>query len=47
MNLTGEAEDVGLAYEVGRALANSTAWPQWQASSEFKPARDATSGQRR
>jgi len=23
MNLTGEAEDVGLAYEVGRALANS------------------------
>jgi Zn-dependent M28 family amino/carboxypeptidase len=38
-DLTGAAQDIDLLYEVGRDLANSTRWPEWNASSEFKTIR--------
>jgi Zn-dependent M28 family amino/carboxypeptidase len=41
-DLRGAAQDVFLLYEVGRATANSTKWPQWNAASEFKVIRDVT-----
>ena len=41
------ADDVTLAFEAGRALANSTAWPDWNAGSEFKPIRAASAAQRK
>jgi len=46
-DLTGQAQDIGLFYEVGADLANSTVWPEWQAGSEFKALRDATKGDRK
>jgi Zn-dependent M28 family amino/carboxypeptidase len=46
-DLTGQAQDIGLFYEVGADLANSTAWPEWQAGSEFKALRDATKADRK
>ena len=46
-NYQGAADDVSLAYEAGLALANSTRWPDWNASSEFKPIRAKTSAARR
>ena len=39
--------DLGLLYEIGRDLANSRVWPQWQAGSEFKALRDKTAAQRK
>jgi Zn-dependent M28 family amino/carboxypeptidase len=33
------ADDVTLAVEAGRELANTRAWPDWNAGSEFKPIR--------
>ncbi len=29
-DLSGQAMDIGLFYEVGADLANSTAWPEWR-----------------
>ncbi|HWU14295.1 MAG TPA: M28 family metallopeptidase [Caulobacter sp.] len=46
-DLTGQAQDIGLFYEVGADLANSKAWPEWQAGSEFKALRDTTKGERK
>lgn len=46
-DLSGQAADIGLVYEIGRDLANSRVWPQWQAGSEFKALRDATAAQRK
>ncbi|ADG09359.1 peptidase M20 [Caulobacter segnis] len=46
-DLTGQAADIGLVYEIGADLANSRVWPQWQAGSEFKALRDATAAQRK
>ena len=46
-NYQGAADDVSLAYEAGLALANSTRWPDWNASSEFKPIRAKTAAARR
>jgi Zn-dependent M28 family amino/carboxypeptidase len=43
----GAANDVTLAFEAGRELANSTRWPDWNAASEFKPVRAASADQRR
>jgi Zn-dependent M28 family amino/carboxypeptidase len=34
-DLRGAASDVDLAYDVGRKLATSRAWPTWKAGSEF------------
>ena len=37
-DLRGAAQDVALFYDMGRALANSTKWPEWNATSrEFGP----------
>ena len=46
-NYQGAADDVTLAFEAGRDLANSTAWPDWNAGSEFKPIRARTASQRK
>lgn len=43
----GAAQDVQLAFEAGRELATSDRWPGWNASSEFKPIRDATAAARK
>ena len=43
---TGMARDLGLLYAVGAELANSTAWPNWAADSEFRAARDKSAAQR-
>ena len=45
-NLSGMAADVGLLYGLGRDLATSSRWPEWQAGSEFKAIRDATAAER-
>lgn len=47
LDLRGAAQDIELFYDVGRDLANSTRWPEWNAGSEFKAIRDATKAQRR
>jgi Zn-dependent M28 family amino/carboxypeptidase len=46
-DLSGQAMDLGLVYEIGHDLANSRVWPQWQAGSEFKALRDKTAAQRK
>ena len=43
---TGLARDLQLVYQVGADLANSDAWPNWSADSEFRAARDATADER-
>ncbi len=47
MDLTGQAEDVGLGYEMGLKLANSRFWPPWKPASEFKALRDTSVAARR
>jgi len=37
--LSGIVEDAKLLYCVGSNLANSEAWPKWNADSEFKAVR--------
>ncbi len=44
---TGMARDLQLLYTVGRDLADSKTWPNWDASSEFRAARDKTSAERK
>jgi Zn-dependent M28 family amino/carboxypeptidase len=44
---TGMARDLGLLYAVGADLANSTAWPNWSADSEFRAVRDKSAAQRK
>ena len=39
MNFSSAADDVALAYEVGRNLATSDKWPQWNDGSEFRQVR--------
>ncbi len=46
-DLSGQAQDIGLFYEIGADLANSKTWPEWQAGSEFKALRDATKADRK
>ena len=43
----GAAADVTLAFEAGRALADSSDWPDWNDSSEFKPIRARSAAERR
>ena len=43
----GMARDLGLLYTVGRDLADSDSWPNWDAASEFRAARDQTAGDRK
>jgi Zn-dependent M28 family amino/carboxypeptidase len=40
-NLDGAVDDVQILYNVGRNLANSTSWPSWKPTSEFKAVRDS------
>ena len=41
-DLSGIVEDAKLLFEVGTSLANSDAWPAWNADSEFKAVRDSS-----
>jgi Zn-dependent M28 family amino/carboxypeptidase len=43
----GMARDLAMLYELGRDLANSDAWPNWSADSEFRKARDASGDKRK
>src|SRR3954464_15817514 len=46
-DLRGAAQDVALAYAIGRELAFGTSWPQWKAVSEFRPIRETSAAARR
>ena len=46
-NLTGAAQDGGILLDLGFKLANSRAWPEWKAGSEFKALRDKTTALRK
>jgi Zn-dependent M28 family amino/carboxypeptidase len=46
-DLRGAADDIALFYNVGRDLANSTRWPEWNADSEFKRIRAETDAARK
>lgn len=46
-DLRGAAQDVALLLELARDLANSRAWPQWNAGSEFAAVRGSSAKQRR
>jgi len=45
-DLRGAAQDITLLFEMARDLANSRAWPDWNAGSEFKAVRDSSGKQR-
>jgi Zn-dependent M28 family amino/carboxypeptidase len=46
-DLSGATQDVTLVYEMARSLANSRAWPDWNAGTEFKATRAASAKQRK
>jgi Zn-dependent M28 family amino/carboxypeptidase len=46
-DLRGAAQDVALAYAIGRELAFSRAWPEWKPGSEFRPIRERSATARR
>jgi Zn-dependent M28 family amino/carboxypeptidase len=46
-DLRGAAQDVALAYAIGRELAFSTRWPAWKPASEFRPIREKSAAARR
>ena len=39
-DLSGAIEDIGLAVEVGRIVANGSTYPQWKTGSEFRAKRE-------
>jgi len=43
----GMAHDLGVLYQVGADLANSSHWPDWAEDSEFRAKRDATAAERK
>jgi len=43
----GMAHDLGVLYQVGSELANSSRWPDWSSDSEFRAKRDATAAERK
>lgn len=45
-NFAGIAADVTALYQVGMQLANSRAWPNYRATSEFRPIRDKSASAR-
>jgi Zn-dependent M28 family amino/carboxypeptidase len=45
-DLSGATQDVTLVYEMARSLANSRAWPNWNAGTEFRAVRDSSTAQR-
>ncbi len=46
-SFTGMARDLSLLHAFGADLANSDRWPNWDAASEFRAARDATAAERK
>lgn len=46
-NAEGQAQDATLLYDLGNALANGDAWPQWDEDSEFRAVRERSAGARR
>ena len=46
-DLSGMAQDLTIAFDLGQQLANSREWPDWKPGSEFKAARDKTADQRK
>jgi Zn-dependent M28 family amino/carboxypeptidase len=46
-NLAGMAEDVKVLHALGWQLANSSDWPNYRATSEFRPVRDKSSAARK
>jgi Zn-dependent M28 family amino/carboxypeptidase len=46
-DLTGAAQDAALLLTIGRDLANSRRWAEWDTGSEFKTIRDSTAAARR
>ena len=46
-NFSGIAQDVGVLHALGWELANSTDWPNYRVTSEFRPERDKTAASRR
>nr|WP_244501628.1 M28 family metallopeptidase [Sphingomonas gellani] len=46
-DLSGAAEDTALFARIGRDLANSRDWPQWNAGSEFRAIRTQSDAERR
>ena len=45
-DFTGIVADAQLLHAVGLDLANSTAWPNWSADSEFRGTRDRSAAER-
>jgi Zn-dependent M28 family amino/carboxypeptidase len=43
----GMARDLQMLYALGRDLADSNAWPNWSKDSEFRAARDQSTGERK
>ena len=41
-NVSGTLADLALYYDVGRAVANESGWPQWSDESEFRAVREAS-----
>ncbi len=41
-NVSGTLADLALYYDVGRAVANESGWPQWSEDSEFRAIREAS-----
>ena len=46
LNFTSAVENLGLMYELGMSLANSSDWPQWKPTSEFGQVRARTDAER-
>jgi Zn-dependent M28 family amino/carboxypeptidase len=46
-NLAGIAEDVSVLHSLGMQLANSSDWPNYRETSEFRPVRDKSEARRR
>ena len=46
-NVQGMVQDMTALYRLGMELANSRAWPNYRATSEFRPIRDASAARRR
>jgi Zn-dependent M28 family amino/carboxypeptidase len=46
-NVAGIVQDVALVSDFAWSLANSRAWPEWQAGAEFKVVRDRSASARR
>jgi Zn-dependent M28 family amino/carboxypeptidase len=46
-DLSGMAQDLTIAFDLGERLANSREWPAWKPGAEFKAARDKTAAARK